>query len=136
MSMTWNIEDYRAFQELSPNKIEDLIGAEQPRHEPDSEYYDEYDIVAGDEVWEEWHNYQAKKIKGLGTVTVLETVGGGEGSGEYLHKIVRVSNAQGDHRFFQKQGCYMSYNGSTWDGDLFEVRPVQRTVTVWQEVKR
>lgn len=130
--MSWTVEDWQKFKDLSPSQIQDLIEAEQPRYDPDSEYYG----VSGGEVWDEWYDYETRTVEGLGTVTVLEKVGGGEGGGEYMHKIIRVSNAQGDHRFFQKPGWYQSYDGSHWDGDLFEVNPVQRTVTIWQKVNR
>jgi hypothetical protein len=134
--MTWNADDFQKFKDLPASEIQNLIEAERPMYDPSSEYYEEDETVSGGEVWEAWYDYESRQIEGLGTATILDSVGGGEGGGEHVHKIVRVTNPQGDHRFFQKQGWYQSYDGTHWDGDLFEVRPVQRTVTVWEKVKR
>jgi hypothetical protein len=135
MSMTWNVEDYKTFKNLSASEIQNLIEAGWSTYDPESEWSSPKDRVEDSEVWDEWDDYQTQQIEGLGAVTVLDSVGGSEGGGEYAHKIVRVSNSQGDHRFFQKPGWYQSYDGAHWDGDLFEVAPVQRTVTVWEKVK-
>lgn len=37
-------------------------------------------------------------------------------------------------RYFQKTGYYDSWDSTTWDGRLFEVKPVEKTITVYEEV--
>lgn len=57
--------------------------------------------------------------------------GGGEGHGEYIESIIEV-----DGRLFRKTGYYMSYDGSTWDGDLEEVEAYEKTVIDYRPVSR
>jgi hypothetical protein len=46
---------------------------------------------------------------------------GGEGSGEDVYVVFKAGT-----QFFCKSGYYASYDGSNWDGDVREVRPVTR----------
>lgn len=36
-------------------------------------------------------------------------------------------------RYFRVQGWLDSHAGGVWDGSLHEVRPVEKTITVWEE---
>lgn len=52
----------------------------------------------------------------------------GEGSWSYSTSVVfRVGD-----QFFRKTGHYQSHYGNDWDGPLTEVKPSQKTVTVWE----
>lgn len=76
----------------------------------------------------------AVDIPGVGSVEMVERVGGSEGSGEHTHLVFKISGPGGVH-YYQKTGYYASFSGTYWDGDLFEVAPVQKTITVYKEVK-
>lgn len=52
-----------------------------------------------------------------------------EGGGETIFAIFKVGD-----QYFRKDGYYLSHDGSYWDGDLFEVHPTQKTVTVYEAV--
>jgi len=56
---------------------------------------------------------------------VDRTGGMDEGSG--LSSTIQVGS-----QFFRKSGYYASHYGSDWDGDFREVRPVTKTVTVYE----
>ncbi len=52
-----------------------------------------------------------------------------EGGGENIFAVIKVGD-----QFFKKTGYYASHYGSEWDGDLTEVRPVEKTVTVYERI--
>lgn len=56
---------------------------------------------------------------------------GGEGQGDYAEIVFSVDN----RRFFRKRGAYSSYAGFEWDGRFREVRAVEKTITVYEDVK-
>lgn len=60
----------------------------------------------------------------------IETVAGKapeEGGGEHVFVIIKAGD-----QFFRKTGYYMSHYGSDWDGDVTEVHPVEKTITVYE----
>ncbi len=70
------------------------------------------------------------RIEGLGTV-FLEKQHGGEGEGDDYYIVLKIVDGE-TVRFFKKPGWYASYDGGYLDGDLFEVKAVERTVTFWE----
>lgn len=70
-------------------------------------------------------------IDGLGD-TYLEDSYGGQGQGDEYWLVIRVENG-GKSRWFKKPGYYQSYSGGELDGNLYEVFPKQKTVTVWEK---
>lgn len=54
---------------------------------------------------------------------------GGEGQGDDIWVVVRVGD-----QLFKKSGYYASHYGTDWDGDVTEVKPVQKTITVYEDV--
>lgn len=64
-------------------------------------------------------------------VACSESVGGHEGDGEVRYIVVSISDGT-DTRWFRKDGYYASYDGTTWDGVLREVKPVEKTVTFYE----
>lgn len=83
-----------------------------------------------------WHEaYWGRKEYDLGEFGVaqyLDGETGGEGSAEYIWQVWQVTDGEGNVQFFKKEGYYMSYDGSNWDGELFEVEPYEKTVTDWK----
>ena len=123
---------YQEFLELTPRQVQDLIEAEYDPYPEGHEWHGE--PISGEEVWREWNEFETREVEGLGSVTVVQHVGGGEGSGETLYKVVRVQGQPFGVRYFEMPGWYMSYDGSHYDGDLFEVEPVETVVTVYRRV--
>lgn len=50
-----------------------------------------------------------------------------EGGGETIYAIFKVGD-----QFFRKDGYYLSHDGQYWDGDLYEVTPQVKTITVYE----
>lgn len=68
----------------------------------------------------------------LGGVKVVDSDPGGEGHGE---NIFIVFQAVETDQYFRIDGYYASYgDGSLYDGDMYEVRPFEKTVTDWAKV--
>lgn len=73
-------------------------------------------------------------LDGIGTAVFVEVHGGGEGDGETHWAVVKVTDAEGNVRYFRKPGWYASYDGAYLDGDTEEVRAAERVVTVWEKI--
>jgi ribosomal protein S3AE len=63
---------------------------------------------------------------------LVESDTGGEGHGEDIHMVFKTTDVDGTEQYWRKEGCYTSYDGSEWDGDFREVRPVERVVTFYE----
>jgi hypothetical protein len=89
-----------------------------------------------DWIWHEYHWGHSDEfvVPGIdGTVAVVESEGGGEGSGEHMHIVFRVSTTDGEEFYFKIDGYYASFDGASWDGsELYEVTPRQKTITVYE----
>ena len=82
--------------------------------------------------WElEAHNegYPIPGLEGLKLEVLVEE--GGEGSG-YEIELVFTLSASGKTRYFKKYGHHISHDGTYWDGEFEEVRPQEKTVTVYE----
>jgi hypothetical protein len=89
----------------------------------------------GSEFWHEADGSTQITLDDTHKATYVDGETGGEGSGEYIWQVWSVTDAEGNEQFFRKTGYYMSYEGSTWDGDLTEVVPFEKTVTDWKSKK-
>lgn len=72
------------------------------------------------------------KVTLQGEETEVEKVDGkpsAEGGGEHVYIILKAGD-----QFFEKTGYYASHYGTDWDGDVTEVRPVEKTMTVYEAV--
>ncbi|MFF0498479.1 hypothetical protein ACFYU5_18885 [Nocardia aobensis] len=107
------------------------------------EALESYEDEHGEGGWYFW-KYEAPDsgvmIPGIGNVRVVDSVGGGEGSGEEMYLIFSVQ-PEGEKyawnvKYYRKDGYYASFDGSNWDGGFFEVKKVQRTVTLFEEVRK
>lgn len=65
----------------------------------------------------------------LGEIEEVDSKGGYEGGGEYAMRVMYFKN----HDVYLKlEGVYYSYHGTDWDDSLQEVRPKEKTVTVYE----
>jgi hypothetical protein len=72
------------------------------------------------------------------TLTCVEQVGGGEGSGEHWHSVIKAESraVPGTSRYFYIPGYYASYNGTEVEYDgLYEVEPYEKVVIDWKVKK-
>jgi hypothetical protein len=72
------------------------------------------------------------------TLTCVEQVGGGEGSGEHWHSVIKAESraVPGTSRYFYIPGWYASYNGTEIEYDgLHEVEPYEKVVIDWKRKK-
>lgn len=115
-----------AFNALSLTEVDRILSGDTDENGPDDGY----------DGW--WSEYETRRINGLGDVTLVQRVGGNEGGGDTVSLVFRVQAIDGFQgvRYFEKSGFYASYEGTEYDGPLIEVRPVQKTVTVFEEVQR
>lgn len=69
------------------------------------------------------------------TISTKEVYGGGEGDGETHWAVLEVlEDATGDISFWKIPGWYQSYEGATLEvSETFEVKAVEKVVTVWEE---
>lgn len=65
---------------------------------------------------------------GVGDVEKVASEPGGEGHGEDIWVVVRTIDTG---QLFRMNGWYASYDGSNYDGELYEVRAQERTVVVY-----
>lgn len=70
-------------------------------------------------------------VPGLGRVEVAKEFGG-EGQGDRYYIIFRVTEDNGNIRYFKIDGWYASYDGGHYDGPFSEVKPVEKTVTFYE----
>lgn len=65
----------------------------------------------------------------LGESELVHEEGNTEGGGEYS-ELVRYFK---EHDVYLKQtGTYYSYNGTDWNDDYHEVKPVEKIITVYE----
>ena len=63
------------------------------------------------------------------TFELVDSEGGFEGGGEYVERVVKMQNTEGDFFFFKFTGSYYSHDGTEMDGEFEFVKPKQVTVT-------
>lgn len=69
----------------------------------------------------------AEEVFGKSTLVVEE--GGWEGQGEYVERVRHFI----DHNVYIRLiGFYTSYHGTDYDDDYEEVKPAQKTITVYE----
>lgn len=86
----------------------------------------------GPSSWDEikWADGVPCDVAGLGRLNLIDYYGG-EGKGDEYWVV--FSLMEGDvTRYFRKDGWYQSYSGGELDGELTEVNPVAKVVTVWE----
>lgn len=102
----------------------DHMTVDEVREVLESSEYDWYEL--GDIETED----DVPDLKDFGAMRCVERIGGREGSGEYMAVVLQLGS-----RTFRKEGHYASWDADRWDGPFREVQPVQRMVTIWEEMK-
>ncbi|ANA86183.1 hypothetical protein SEA_LOZINAK_19 [Gordonia phage Lozinak] len=72
-------------------------------------------------------------IPGVGHAVMVEQHGG-EGQGDEYWYVFKITDDAGNERLFRRNGWYQSYDGGSYDGPTEEVKPVQKTITVFESV--
>lgn len=67
----------------------------------------------------------------LGVVTGISQRGG-EGQGDEYWIVFKIDFPSGETKLYRVNGWYSSYDGHEFDGDLHEVRPVEKLVTFYE----
>ena len=106
---------YENWDDLTVDEVRGVRGASE------YDWYELGDIETEDDVPE---------LKDLGHMRCVERIGGREGSGEYMAVVLQLGS-----RTFRKEGHYASWDADRWDGPFREVKPVQKMVTVWEEMQ-
>lgn len=70
------------------------------------------------------------EFPGIGRIEMVESFGG-EGEGDQYWFVFKITDADGNVRFFRRNGWYASFNGGYYDGPTEEVKPAEKTITVW-----
>jgi hypothetical protein len=70
-------------------------------------------------------------LPGIGHVTAVER--DVRQNDEYF-AILKVTDADGNERLFRRSGWYASHYGGEYDGPTFEVRPIEKLITVYNKV--
>ena len=94
------------------------------------EYFDREDSEVGSWYDIKWADGTPCEIPGLGTLDHVDEYGG-EGKGDEYWVVFSLTD--GDvTRYFKKSGGYASYHGGELDGNLEEVSPKKKEITVWE----
>ena len=82
--------------------------------------------------WSEafYGEYETITLRGESVPVKTILAEGGEGQGDYAAFVFQVGD-----QLFRKEGFYASHYGFEFDGDFDEVRPAEKTVTVYEPVK-
>jgi hypothetical protein len=65
----------------------------------------------------------------FGEAPIVAETGGFEGGGDYAMKVRHFKKFD---TYIRQTGFYSSYNGTDWEDDFKEVKPVQKMVTVFE----
>lgn len=79
-----------------------------------------------------WKDHKFILLPGIGELTLVKVVGGGEGGGEDYHLILRVTSDHGVVRTFKRNGWYASYDGGYLEGPTQEGKIVIKPVEVFE----
>ncbi|CPS09911.1 hypothetical protein I3U64_00365 [Mycobacteroides abscessus subsp. abscessus] len=71
-----------------------------------------------------------KHIEGFGHFDVVESFGG-EGEGDQYWFVFKITDDNGEVRYFRRNGWYASFDGGYYDGPTEEVVAQEKTIIVW-----
>jgi hypothetical protein len=94
----------------------------------DSEVWDEFYESIHTKEHTERFDWAKTAVLPSGPAYIVEDVGGGEGDGEERYVVFQVGD-----QFFQVDGYYASWDGTTWeDTTPYEVKPKEVTVIQYE----
>lgn len=97
-----------------------------------SKYEDDPFTMDTDRVWQEFkHEGSTKPVTYDGFSANVVAEFGGEGEGDQYWMVISVSDGE-TTRYFRRDGWYASYDGGYLDGDTYEVKPAEKTITVYE----
>jgi hypothetical protein len=80
--------------------------------------------------WQEVKYYRKEKTRdGFTAKRIAEY--GGEGQGDDYWVVISITDGE-TTRYFRKDGWYASYDGGSLDGETYEVKPVEKLVTFYE----
>lgn len=99
----------------------------------DDECYDECWIAHY--AWSEWSTHKVvEEVDSLGNVEVVE-VAAGLHCEDDARMVFRISNDEGDVvRHFAVDGVHCIDMGPLWGGELYEVAPTEKLITIYDRV--
>jgi len=100
-----------------------------------SPYTKDYGINVHEFVTEEFQYTRVRLTFDEFTLEVVDQKGGGEGSGEHWHSVLKAVDVADSKivRYFYIPGYYASYDGTTIDfDDIYEVTPFAKVVVDWK----
>jgi len=100
-----------------------------------SAYTKDYGIDTRDFVSSEFQYTRVRLNFDEFTLVVVDQKGGGEGSGEHWHSVLKAVDVADSNivRYFYIPGYYASYDGTTIDfDDIYEVTPFEKVVIDWK----
>lgn len=94
----------------------------------DSEVWNEFYESLHTKAHTETYDWAKTAVLPSGPAYIVEDVGGGEGDGEERYVVFQVAD-----QFFQVDGYYASWDGTTWeDTTPYEVKPKEVTVIQYE----
>ncbi len=114
----------------APQIIEKLNSLEEIYNEEEDTGYENFKDAFG---YNDMASDDQGDLKELGEIEYLiDSERALEGDSECMTTVVLFK----DHGvYIRLDGYYASYGGSDWDGDYFEVKPVEKTVTFYEAIK-
>lgn len=118
--------------------IKELDAAIENEETPwEGSWYEFEDAASSSRQWvdDEWidQGFRGVDIPGIGRAELLEQYGG-EGQGDDLWQVFKVTDPEGNERIFRRTGWYASYSGGDYDGPTEAVKGVEKVITVWQPI--
>jgi hypothetical protein len=72
-------------------------------------------------------------LPGIGFATHVDGFGGMDQGSDYYF-VFTITDAEGGVRTFKRDGWYQSHDGGYYEGPTTEVKPVEKTITVWEDI--
>lgn len=130
MGSSFTALDAESFEDLLRRALHDKTEAWRKKYRVETYTPTPYDEDDDESPWSEAedidHTFNGTHLKGVDS-------GGGEGEGSNAYVVVKVTHPGGHVQHFRKNGYYASHYGYDWDGELYEVKPVEKTITVYEE---
>jgi hypothetical protein len=112
-------------EELNDESALEFLARAYYSGDPETEFLFDEDVE-----WGEAAYTFSKDVEFDGLVIKCVEDFGGMDMGSTRYVVFSISDCN-NTRFFRKDGFYASHYGTDWDGEFREVKPVQKTITVY-----